>query len=736
MRRFFYAMPFIAALFSAGLLPIATTHTALAGTTTTLDTYPAWTLASSGDHIGAANLLARDLNGDSIPEIIASAALSNTTAQRFWTISSLNNGLIETSFTSAVTSGRTITKLRLADFDGDDVDEIWVAYSDLTLDIFDPWCHTPLATVDCSTTLSSWTDIHVDDVDDDGVLEIVTMGPEGVSIFNGADPFALEQNLSAYANHDMVIGQMDDDLVREIALVGNTRSYVVEFDGTIEWSYLLGFGSHVTAADIDGDGRDELIGDIGSSVAAFDVELRLSKWENPLNQTFSGFVIGNVDTRAGVEVIGWNSQNNRLNLFAGADGATVGSFTFDELATIVGFTLADVNQNNRQELIGAGVRNFNFTATMAAVDYPSATALLLNRKMPGPLHHFTVSDLAGDGAQALLVAPPEYESSVDPRLLVIDAATQTVTRTISFLGGGFTVHGQPLIAVANLDSDPAREVVFVATESFQTVIRIYDGVTGAVQRTSAPISDDFSRIAVADVDGDAVLDLIAVSANRIHRFSLQTLTETWRTVPTNFSPITNLAVADTDGDTALELVVCGNGTNVLVFDGGTSGLQDDIQGSYTAVTLTDWDNLATNDFLVGTSTGLIEVHSGSPPALVTTRDTGLATPLTAVKLAQIDSATDRFWFAATATTIVADNDADSERIWQSQYGMTNLAQGNQLPIADLDGDGSGEILAGGAHALAAFEINCGAPLLRARLNAWGTPWLVTDYSRMINCATP
>ncbi len=735
MRRAFTSLPLIAAFFSAGLLLPALHQTALATNTTARDTDPAWTLASSGDHLGAANLLARDLNGDNIPEIIASAALSNTTAQRFWTIASLADGLIEPSFTSDLTSGRTITKLRAADFDGDDVDEIWVAYSDLTIEIFDPWCHTPLATVDCGTTLSSWSDIQIDDVDDDGILEIVTMGPEGVSIYNGVDPFALEQNLAAYANHDMVIGQMEDDLVLEIALVGNTRSYVIEFDGTIEWEYLLGFGSDVTAGDIDGDGRDELIGDVGSSVAAFDVELRLTKWENPLNQTFSGFVIGNVDTRAGVEIIGWNSQNNRLNLIAGADGTTVGSFTYEELATIVGFTLADVNQNNRSELIGAGVRNFNFTSTMAAVDYPSATPLFLNRKMPGPLHHFAVSDLAGDGDQALLVVPPEYESSVDPRLLVVDATTQAVTRTISFLGGGFTVHGQPLIAIANLDSDPAREIVFVATESFQTVIRIYDGVTGAVQQAGAPISDEFSRITVADVDGDNVLDLIAVSANRIHRFSTQTLTETWRSREVNFSPITNLAVADTDGDRALELVVCGNGTDVLIFDGDT-GFLDFIEGSYTAVTLTNWDNQETNDFLLGTSTGLIEVHSGSPPALVATRDTGLGSALNAVKLAQIDSATDRFWFAASTTTLVADNDENSERIWQSQYGMSHLALGNQLPIADLDGNGSGEILAGGAHTLAAFEINCGAPLMRARLNHWGTPWLVTDYSRMINCASP
>ncbi|CAM2006275.1 hypothetical protein [Acanthopleuribacter pedis] len=736
--RFGFHLSALLFLFVALLSPCFSTNPVAAAKTAATSTtpFPSWTLASSGDTIGAAGLFIGEFDGNPGLDLVATAALSNTTAQRFWSISALTeDGLIETRTTSSLSTTRTITALRTADYDGDDLDEIWVAYSDFTIEVFDPLCDTPLVTIDLGVTLSTWNDVQITDIDNDRVLEILVVGAEGLSIFSGSTPFALEQTHATYTDHEMTVGQMDDDLLPEIALSGGNRGYVIEYDGSVQWEYLLGFGRAITAQDIDADGRDELVGDLSSSVIAFDVEQQAVKWETEIILFASGFAMGNVDGTTGVEIIAWNTENNRLALFAGASGAAMGTLIFDELDSISGLAVGDLESRGQDDIVAAGVRNFERTATMAVADFNTGLPRYQNRKVPGALHQFAVADLDNDGSEEILVAPPEYETSVDPRLLVFNGASRALSRTIRFLGGGFTVHGVTLIAVDNLDSDPAMEVVFVASETFNTVIRIYDGATGAVQATSAHLDDDFNRITTADVDADGVVDIIAASNERLHRFRTETMAEVWRSPTLGFSPITHLTTAETDGDEALEILVGGDGTNVLFFDGQTNQLQDFVEGGYSAVTVTDIDGDLENEILLGTQSGMIEIYRGSPPAWVTTRDPGLGVPIKGIRYDRIDAFTDPFWFLATGGAVTVTSDGTAEQIWQSAYGMNSVASGNHMLIADPDGDGRREIFVGGSHVLAGFTVDCGAPLLRARLNHWQTNWFVTDYAALINCAT-
>jgi hypothetical protein len=63
--------------------------------------------------------------------------------------------------------------------------------------------------------------------------------------------------LSGVGGRDLVFGQLDDDPALEVA---TTSGHVIDTQThAVQWQRPEGFGAHLEAADIDGDGRDELI---------------------------------------------------------------------------------------------------------------------------------------------------------------------------------------------------------------------------------------------------------------------------------------------------------------------------------------------------------------------------------------------------------------------------------------------------------------------------------------------
>ncbi|NWG21749.1 MAG: VCBS repeat-containing protein [Chloroflexi bacterium] len=173
----------------------------------------------------------------------------------------------------------------VADLDGDgDAEVIWSAYK---IDVVDGATGAPLWTVrsghDRSYTGSSdvgrtWPGIAVADIDGDGPLELVTAHSGGwVGVYDGngsfkpgwpRQPFTAEIRSLAVADLD---GDGRMEIVVARASGGSGVWTVLQFDGTTRpgWpqiapggtGYAAGaYNQNIAIADIDGDGRGEIIG--------------------------------------------------------------------------------------------------------------------------------------------------------------------------------------------------------------------------------------------------------------------------------------------------------------------------------------------------------------------------------------------------------------------------------------------------------------------------------------------
>ena len=115
------------------------------------------------------------------------------------------------------------------------------------------------------------------DLNSDGFDETIAYCSDQSLFVYGTNYPRWRGDVFAAGTFGLTVGQLDDDPALEIVTDNGHVIDAVTHD--VEWFLEGGFGSLVRAADIDGDGRDEIVAaDFAGTVAAFDVDLQLQKW--------------------------------------------------------------------------------------------------------------------------------------------------------------------------------------------------------------------------------------------------------------------------------------------------------------------------------------------------------------------------------------------------------------------------------------------------------------------------
>jgi FG-GAP-like repeat len=421
--------------------------------------------------------------------------------------------------------------------------------------------------------------------------------------------------------HDIAVGQMDGDPGLEIA---TTSGHVIDAaTRTVQWHWPDGFGARLRAADIDGDGRDELIAaEAWYFVWAYDVERQLPKWSIPTDLDVGAIQVADVDADGTQELLVGDGQWGSVHAYDTATQVEEWAIANPEHG-VTNIAVADLTGDAIPEILwGAGASSTGSDHLYVA-DWQSRSIIGENQHLDGPFLGPEVGDLDGDGIDELVVVSFTSESGYESgRIAVIDGSTLTVRAVSPGVAGGWAgwtgVHD---LSLRDLDGD-GRPEILVATDY------LYDGLIEAYSFSAAndftlmwtnqewPSGSPFSSVEVADIDGDGLVEVVGGGSREhtgadgvfIYAYDGVTGEEKWRTLQMGdyWSSITDLVVADIDADGAVEVAGLVEGGDIYVFDGATGALDAIIEAQGT--TLTTTSTTGGLDLLVGDAAGRLSVR--------------------------------------------------------------------------------------------------------------------------------
>lgn len=553
------------------------------------------------DNIGAANLAIGDVTGDGVADIVScseGAAFVLTKSGKEMTPAWFS----EPSGCSAVTLGDT---------NGDGTKEIIVgtdAHGSGGILIYDPSTLGPARKSTSLGTTIPVTDVAFGDVDGDGKPEIVATTSSSVYVYDAAT-LALEWTAVGKGGSKVALGDLEGDGSLEI-VVNGTTGHVLDAHSQIEkWAYAGGFGRWMAVGDVDQDGKAEIAFLSNNSLTTITIiegdTFATSSVSSP--EWSDRIAIADGDGDGVPEIMLGNNQWGDVMGIRRSNGQVLYKINNPRSGTTA-VTAGDVDGDGVPEVIwGAGATDtgpdvvFTGSAATQSIKWRSPD---LDGDYGG-----VIADLDGDGKLELVVKMSRSESGYSAGIVqVYDLATRALKMSFSPNSSSAIISR---MAVAQMDGDAALEIVLLTSNPYDPYIYVYDGVTGALEYQSPYVpyysSSVFSTEAllVGNIDGDAATEIVVGTTDKkIEVLNGASSFIQWST-PTLDGYVTDIAAADVDHDGQTEVIVATTaGFYVLNGLNGSERAHVTISGGVRHVT-------ATSDgyFSISTS-NLLRLYTG------------------------------------------------------------------------------------------------------------------------------
>jgi hypothetical protein len=367
----------------------------------------------------------------------------------------------------------------------------------------------------------------------------------------------------------MAVGNVDADAATEIVTAGG---YV--FDGATrlnEWAYGPQFGTVVEAGDVDGDGVAEIVALNYDFVRVFSAVTRTQR-----GQVASGYCCGMQDVRvaeiggdARRDVIIGDSQWGNISAFRYNAGTQV----FDPVFTlssqdygVSGIAIGNVDADAAVEIVwGTGVGSSGPDKLIVAeVATPSSLVVEWNSgdvgQFYGPFQGGRLARTAAGARRLMFASSSNFGFSSGMRLFALDPLSAATTHS-SLIGSNYT--GASGIDVGDTDGDNIDEVFLSSADGYSPFYAAYDYASDTRKWTSPGGYSSAMGIADADVSGDGVVDFAVMGADaRVTIFNVAQSNIVWQSPQLNENNGyggADIALADLDHDGVVEVIALTSG---------------------------------------------------------------------------------------------------------------------------------------------------------------------------------
>ncbi len=345
--------------------------------------------------------------------------------------------------------------------------------------------------------------------------------------------------------------------------------------------------------------------------------------------------------------------------------------------------------------------------------------------MDGPFNAVALGDCDGDEAEEIVCASFASESGYDDGLVyVFDAETHVLEwRSDPGFFESFAWTGLHVVAIGDVDGDPAPEILVGTDRLYDGRVYVIDGATHVLEQTyeldeGAPVYS----LAVGDVDKDGAMEVVAgagrehTGAPGVYVYVIDGATGVveWHSISLGdyWSTIEHVAIGDVDGDTVPEIVALND--RLFVFDGVTHQQWQTAAGGYTALDLFDLEGDGAPEIWVGTTSGDLVAIDGLTQAEELSLNVaagGLETlVLREMELGRGAAAlfcrADRFYVYDVAGTTLA---------WQSEPLGLQVGEGNGLAVGDGNEAGTTRAVIGSLHVVCELQSEPFTPVLLSGL---------------------
>jgi hypothetical protein len=446
------------------------------------------------------------------------------------------------------------------------------------------------------TSLTSITAIALKDLNSDGLDEILAVGDNGLAAYTGQGSKLWQ--ITGVSGSDLTVGQMDADSSLEVALTdGNVIDIASQ---TVQWKRSAGFGRHLQNADIDNDGKNELIAaEAWYIVGAFDVDKKLPKWSISTDLDIGAINVTDIDKDGIQELIIGDGQWG--NVYA------VNTVTKEEEWSIqnpehgvTNIAVGDVNNDGVEEVFwGAGYSSTG-PDYLYVGNWQTKSVSWQSQDLDGPFVKPAVGDVDGDGKPELVVGTFSSNSGYDSgRILLFDGYTLALKAMSKPIANSSSWTGMHDLKLRNVTAHPGNEILVASDWLYDGLVEIYSFSSGNFTKVwtnnARPEGSPFYSVEIADVDGDEKRELV-LGAGREHTgaagvfvylYDLATKNEIWHSFQLGgyWDHIADVVVGDFDKDGGLDFGGLVYGGEFGLFDGKTKETMDLLTTKGTQVRL-------------------------------------------------------------------------------------------------------------------------------------------------------